>query len=74
MASRFYGSIENPSHFVDEGDGNFSVEEIFANQQEYQATMLACDEINMEAKNLRMEVASLKTTIDELKSDGKEKS
>ena len=28
MASRFYGSVENPSRIVDEGDGILPIEEV----------------------------------------------
>ena len=34
-------------------------------QKAYNSTMLVCDEINKEVKSLRMEVASLKTTLEE---------
>ena len=57
---------------MEDDNGILSTTEVVANQQEYQATMLACDEINKEMKNLRMEVASLKTTIEELRSENKE--
>lgn len=42
--------------------------EEIANRQDNVSAVMICDEINAEVKNLRMEVASLKTTIDGLKN------
>ena len=72
MAAQFYGSVDNESCFVEQDGGIVSTTEVLANQQEYQSTMLVCDEINKEVKNLRMEVATLKTTIEDVRSENRE--
>ena len=71
-SARFYGSVGNGAHSMGENNDIVREVEILENQQEYNSTMLICDEINKEVKNLRMEVASLKTTMEELRSELKE--
>ena len=68
MTARFYGSVENESHVMGEND---DIAQISESHQEYNSTMLVCYEINKEVKNLRMEVASLKTTLEEVKLGNK---
>ena len=71
-SARFYGSVGNGAHSMGENNDIVREVEILENQQEYNSTMLVCDEINKEVKNLCMEVASLKTTMEELRSELKE--
>ena len=49
------------------GDVNvqfLSGSDVIANNQDHMSTVMVCDKINKEVKNLRMEVATLKRTID----------
>ena len=68
-SARFYGSVGNGAHSMGENNDIVQEVEILEN---HISTMLVCDEINKEVKNLRMEVASLKTTMEELRSEHKE--
>lgn len=52
---------------VREGDVNVQFlggSDVVVSNQEHMNTVMVCDEINKEVKNLRMEVATLKRTID----------
>ena len=71
MTARFYGSVENESHVMGENDDIAQEVQISESHQEYNSAMLVCDEINKEVKNLRMEVASLKTTLEEVRLGNK---
>lgn len=79
----FYGSLHNGGQnstrghapgFVERGSTpQFNAEflagsEVIANQQDHMATVMVCDEINKEVKNLRMEVATLKKSIEDLRT------
>ena len=52
-----------------EGDVNvefLSGSDVIANDQDHMNTVMVCDEINKEVKNLRIEFATLKRTIDNI--------
>lgn len=73
--ARFYGHA--PYHAPDEERDNIidpstqlvDQELVVSNEQESQAAFFVCQEINSEVKNLRMEVASLRQSIDHLKAN-----
>ena len=44
-------------------------EAVVAESQNSQAALFVCNEINSEVKNLRLEVAALKSTINDLQND-----
>ena len=72
--ARFYG---NAPDCVSDGAEQFIVnsssqvdehEVVVSNEQGSQAMLLLCQQMNSEVKNLRMEVASLKQSMDHIKT------
>ena len=70
----FYGHAPAAGHapYEEERDPSTQMvdrELVVSNEQESQASLFVCQEINSEVKNLRMEVASLRQSIDQLKAN-----
>ena len=60
------------SESVRDGDVNeefLSGSDVITNHQEHMNTVMVCDEINKEGKNLQMEVACLKRTINNISKE-----
>lgn len=57
------------SPVVEEGNNLIDNEVVVSESQNSQAALFVCNEINSELKNLRLEVAALKSTINDLQND-----
>ena len=70
----FYGHAPAAGHAPYEEERNPSTQMVdrklvVSNEQESQASLFVCQEINSEVKNLRMEVASSRQSTDQLKAN-----
>ena len=66
---QFYGhAADAPYEERDDNINQVDQKFVVTNEQESQAAFFVCQDINSEVKNLHMEVASLRQSIDHLKA------